>query len=382
LLRNPLHTGGVVVTGPSGTLGLLKGRTRSGLVEKPGNEHRTPRSTVHPVPTGNGIRVISTALGVFTDALLSERDDVTGRTLTATDVLVLLLLKVTEELRNDGRHKVVGDVGQGTLAEPVLQSRGKSGKSRLSERHEATGKLTLSLSNELVDLTEDAALGECHGRGFAHGSGLTTDLLNLVGSLRVWSKRLLNSLRPPLPGNRIHPVDEIRSNRLRPLGTHDGFAARESNRTTRPRNGVHIPPRSVARQDTALSEPLLTELDLLQFRKSWNNASDLPINGDNAIIVNRMRHELHGISGDLFDLVPDLLDAVLHACESLNSLLLHVVPDINDGVTGTLGSRDDPLFQAVELVSHIRNPPRNRLIDGVLHVGKSLLDRSNHRADS
>src|SRR5690606_10545733 len=53
LLRNPLHTGGVVVTGPSGTLGLLKGRTRSGLVEKPGNEHRTPRSTVHPVPTGN-----------------------------------------------------------------------------------------------------------------------------------------------------------------------------------------------------------------------------------------------------------------------------------------------------------------------------------------
>src|SRR5690606_36614945 len=91
LLRNLLQTGGVVVTGPSGTLGLLMSRTRSGLLEKPGNEHRTPRSTVHPEPFGNGIRVISTALGVFTDALLSERDDVTGRTLTATDVLVLLL---------------------------------------------------------------------------------------------------------------------------------------------------------------------------------------------------------------------------------------------------------------------------------------------------
>src|SRR5690606_16302542 len=170
LLRNPLQTGGVVVTGRRGRLGLLKGRTRSGLVEKAGNEHRTPRNTGNRALTSNGIRAMSTALGVFTAALLSERDDVTGRTLTASDVRVLLLLKVTEELRNDGRHKVVGDVGQGTLAEPVLQARGKSGKSRLSERHEATGKLTLSLSNELVDLTEDATLGECHGRGFAHGS--------------------------------------------------------------------------------------------------------------------------------------------------------------------------------------------------------------------
>src|SRR5690606_4388916 len=172
-----------------------------------------------------------------------------------------------------------------------------------------------------------------------------------------------NSLRPPLPGNRIHPVDEIRSNRLRPLGTHDGFAARESNRTTRPRNGVHIPPRSVARQDTALSEPLLTELDLLQFRKSWNNAPDLPINGDNAIIVNRMRHELHGISGDLFDLVPDLLDAVLHTCEGRNSLPLHVVPDIDNVVTRAFSSRDDLFPEIAELAPDVRNPSGHGLVD-------------------
>src|SRR5690606_30196473 len=147
------------------------------------------------------------------------------------------------------------------------------------------------------DLTEDATLGECHGRGVAHGSGLTTDLLNLVGSLRARSKRLLNSRRRPRPGSRLRPAAAIRANRLRPLGTHDGFAAREANRTTRPRNGVHIPPRSVARQDTALSEPLLTELDLLQFRKSWNNASNLPVNCHDTVVVNGVGHELDRVSG-------------------------------------------------------------------------------------
>src|SRR5690606_21330099 len=160
------------------------------------------------------------------------------------------------------------------------------------------------------------------------------------------------------------------------------FAARESNRTTRPRNGVHIPPRSVARHNAALSEPLLTELDLLQFRKSWNNASNLPVNCHDTVVVNGVGHELDRDSGDLLDLVPDLLDAVLPTGKGLNTLLLPVVPDIDNVVTGTLSSRDDLFPEIAELASDVRNPSGHGLVDRVLHVGESLLDGSDQGVDS
>src|SRR5690606_34640416 len=43
ILGNSLHAGSVVVTSPRGTLGFLQCRTCTGLVEEPGNEHRTVR---------------------------------------------------------------------------------------------------------------------------------------------------------------------------------------------------------------------------------------------------------------------------------------------------------------------------------------------------
>src|SRR5690606_8142680 len=219
-------------------------------------------------------------------------------------------------------------------------------------------------------------------RRFPLSSGLLAKFPNLVDSLRVRSKRLLHSLRTPLPGNRVHPMDEIPSDRLPPLRTHDDFAAPESNRTTRPRSGVHIPPRSVARHNAALSEPLLTELDLLQFRKSWNNASNLPVNCHDTVVVNGVGHELDRVSGDLLDLVPDLLDAVLHTGRRVNSLRLHVVPGLDDVVTRAFSSRDALFPEIAELPPDVRNPPGHGLGDRVLHVGESLLDGSDHGVDS
>src|SRR5690606_32945371 len=231
-------------------------------------------------------------------------------------------------------------------------------------------QLALRHVDEVVDFLENTALSVAHRGRFTLGSGLLTKLLHLVYSLRIRRKSLLHTQSSALTSKGVHTVNEFRADSLRPLRAHKSFAARETNRSTGARNSVHVPAGSVPRHNAALCEPLLAKLNLLQFRKSRDDASNLPVNGHDTVVVDSVGHELDRVSGDLLDLVPDLLDTVLHTREGFNSLLLHVVPDIDNRITGTLSSRDDLFPEIAELASDVRNPSGHGLVDRVFHVGE------------
>src|SRR5690606_6164483 len=221
------------------------------------SSHETPRSTIHPEPAGNGVGVVSATFWVLANGLLSKANNICCGTRSPTDLLVFLLLKEGKHLGDDDRgHQVIRNVGKRSLAKPVLQTVRQPVQRRGGEGHEPIGQLTLSLPNELVDLTEDTALCVTHRRRVAGSGGLLAKLLHLVDSLRIGGESLLHTQSSTLASKGVHAMNELRADSLRPLRTHDGLAAREANRTTGTRNSVHVPAGSVPRHNAALCEPL------------------------------------------------------------------------------------------------------------------------------